>query len=479
MNQSGRTRRRLIQLGAVSLTAAIAGCGQSETSGANREGPDYSDSTDENTESDDDPNEPPAPALSFQAPNINYNIYNLDTADERPVPGDMAINHKDNTIFNITIDDEDTATATLDATNVERKIDLRLYVRDTYGTFKSDTQHLSETDPDSYENHEVEFDLTNINLPTGAGSICELVAVDPSFNEDYEYILKRHQFVGVAHKNGVNWVNQENFNHTYQIKEGETILTRKTPRGVSGVRGNKRSEPAGYVETRDGDDERTVFLVTRTPRNGELFGVSAHVKHKPARDFKNGSYQYKFTYGHRYECHFATEITHFRELATKTHEAISDIGVTSTHGRLSVLGDMIQMIPYIPQANDPNPTVVLYDHYGDCSSKSMMMSCILQNDPWNVMPGYIDAEFNDVGHWTIGLDVDDIPDIPDQDSLYTIPTTNDQVDEGFPDTEYAFFDMTYDSDIGQRTEGIENPVIWDEGNFAHTTSRRSDNPPNY
>ncbi len=443
-------------------------------------GPDYSDdSQDNDTESNDGLDDPPDPAFSFHASNYTFSLYDFSTADGRPVPGEMSISHRDNTLCNITVSGEDTAIATLKETNVDRDVDLRLYVRDANRTFKSTTETLSATGSDSYETHKVEFDLTNVTLPTGAGSICELVAIDPTLDDDIEFILKRHQFVGVPHKNGVNWVNEENFNHTYRTQEGDGVSDHEPPRGVSGVRGNKRSKPAGYVETRDDDDERTVFFVTRTPYNGELFGVSCHIKHQPAQDYKQGDYQYQYTYGYNYECHFATEISHFRELAQKTYDAISDLGVTSQHGRLSVLGSMIQMIPYIPQGNDPSPTVVLYDHYGDCSSKSMLMSAILQNDPWNVMPGYIDCEIDGVGHWTIGLDINDLPDIPNRDSIYTVATTSNQVNDGFPDTEYAFFDMTFTSEIGQRTDGIENVSVYDEGNFEHSANRRSNTPPDY
>ncbi|WP_435074700.1 hypothetical protein [Halorubrum sp. HHNYT27] len=477
MNRPGHTRRRLIQISALGLSTGIAGCSDNDPGSSARD--DYDDSPGEDAAPDGDTNDAPAPALTFNAPNRNYPLYRLPLAEGRPDPSDMSVDHPDNTLFTIEVHGEQTATATLEQTQVHRDIELRLYVRDTYGKFKSTTQPLESSGDNTFETYEIEFDISNINLPRGAGSICELVAVDPTFNEDYEFIIKRHQFVGVGHKNGVNWVNSEYLNHTYHT-EPDGFRKHDNPRGIGGIGGGSEiSEPAGYVETRDGDNERTVFLVTRTNYNGEIFGVSSHIKHEPINRYQNGSNRYQYRYGQQYEAHHATEISHFQELATKTHTAITDIGVKGSNNRLEVLGDMIQMIPYLRQGTDPMPSVILYEHYGDCSSKSVLMACILQNDPWNVMSAYIDCEINGVGHWTIGIDVDDLGSGFDRDSSFLVAPSDDLKSSGFPNTSYAFFDMTYDSYIGERTGGVENSFIYDEGDFTHRNNRYANDPPNY
>jgi|GEM_PF-2746843 hypothetical protein len=482
MNRPGRTRRRLIHLGGLGLTTGLAGC--SSLTGRDDEGPDkdlYENRTPpgEDNEPDDRRGDLPEPALSFKTEFSTEPIYRLPRNKGRPDADTIRYSHPDDTQFNITITDESTATATLEQTKVIRDLELRFYVRDTDGDFKSaDTKTLEATE-DTFETHEFEFDLSNINLPRDAGSICELVAVDLEFDADAEFSIKRHQFVGVAHKNGVNWVNSNALNYSYKIQEDGGPQT-GGPRGVEGVNGSKRSTPAGYVETRDGDNERTVFLVTRTSQNGEVFGVSCHIEHEPVNRYKNGSERYQWRYGYKYEAHYATEISHFQELAQKTYDVTSEMDITSPRNRLEVLGDLIQMIPYIRQGDDPMPSVVLYDHYGDCSSKSILMATIIQNDPWNAMGGYIDCEINGIGHWTVGLDVDDLENDFDTDSAFLVAPSEERINDGIPDTEYAFFDMTFDSYIGERTEDVENVKIYDEGDFSNRTSRHVTNdPPNY
>lgn len=481
MNRPTHTRRRIIHLGALGLTTSLAGCAadndaQPDDYDANRTPPS------EDTEPDGRTGDLPEAGLSFKSAAASTEpIYRLPRNEGRPDADNIRYSHPDDTNFTITIDDENIATATLEQTQVIRDLELRLYVRDTDGDFKSAETKTLEATGDTFETHEFEFDLSNINLPRDAGSICELVAVDPEYDAETEFSIKRHQFVGVAHKNGVNWVNSDNLNYTYKMLDDGSPQT-TSPRGVEGVNGSKRAEPPGYVETQDGDNERTVFLATRTTQNGEVYGVSCHIEHEPVNRYKNGGERYQWRYGYKYEAHYATEISHFKEIATKTHNAISDIGITATHTRFEALGDLIQMIPYIPQGDDPMPSVILYDHYGDCSSKSILIATIIQNDPWDIEGGgaYIDCEINGTGHWTIGLDVNDLTTDFDADSAFLVRPSEERIQDGVPDTKYAFFDMTYDSNIGQRTEGVENVNIYDEGDFSNRTSRHVTNdPPNY
>lgn len=473
MDKSRSSRRRLIRVGAIGLATSIAGC-----SGYLNERDDYSrdppDERNNDTETDDPTNElPDDPPATFQSTYGDFTYHDLFVQYEGlPDPSDMANAgaHYDSSLMPIEILDENTARATIKNVNVTRDIDLTLHIRDANRRWQEVTKTLTATDTDTHETRRIEFDLSDITLPTGAGSICCLLANDTHPGDDLDVHFKNHQFVGIPYKNGVNWVNNENFNYTRWM--GDDYAQKTAPRGV---RGNKRAEPPGHVEFIDTDDERIVFLATRNTINGEVFGVSCHIDHKPAQDYKNGSNTYKYRYGPKYEAHFATEISHFRELADKLDQAITGIGITQSRQRLEVLGDLIQTIPYIPQNLDPSPTVVLYDILGDCSSKSVLMSCILQNDPWDILPGYIDCEINGVGHWTIGLDVNDLSGDPG----FTVATTAEQVNDGYPDTEYAFFDMTYDSTIGERTSGVEDEIVYDLGDFTHNPGRRANDPPNY
>lgn len=474
MNKSGQTRRRLLEMGVVGLTTGLAGC-NSLPGGEDGYDPETPDT---HTDEDGDTNEVPDHPVHFHAPNKTFPLLALPQATERPDPGDMSVQHQDTTNFSIEVQDEQSATATLEETNVHREIELRLHVRDANRNWQTVSAPLEPTENSDPETREVKFDISAITLPRDAGSICELVGVDPQFDRTHEFVIKRHQFVGVEHKNGVNWVNAENLNHEYRIRQ-DGVRKHTSPIGVTGdVNGSKTESPAGYIEHRDYENDRTIFLVTRTPQNGEVFGVSVNIDHEPVRAYKYGNESYQYKYGAVYEGHYATDISHLQELAKITHAAISTIG-NNQYERLEMLGDMVQMIPYVPQGDDPPPTIVLYDHFGDCSSKSILMSCILQNSLWDTMPAFIDCEINGVGHWTIGIDTNDINGDTDTTSMLTLRPSSDQVSDGFTDTDWAFFDMTYDSSIGERTEGVEHPGMYDEGDFSVRDYRHSDSPPDY
>jgi hypothetical protein len=477
MERDLTSRRHFISAGAIGLTTSIAGCSINDSGTVEDSDPINTDSPPENDTQPDGPNNelPDDPPASFRAPTIDYTYHELPVWREDPDPANLtSINHQDNSIFSIEIQDSSTATATLQQTNVARAINLKLQVRNANGEFQTTpSTTLSPTAENTFEDHVVEFDLSGITLPRGAGSICELVGIDTHPDDDNELIFKRHQFVGIPHKNGVNWINTERVNHSYYREDGSP--RHDQPRGVTG---RPNESPAGHIEHSDGDDERTVFLAARTSVNGEVFGVSAHVEHEPYNRYINGSRTYQRAHGIRYECYYATDISHHQELATKTHDAISGIGITGPRERISALGDLVQMIPYEIQ-HEAGSTVVLYEKAGDCSEKSGLMSGIMQNDPWNMMPAFIDCEIGGTRHFTIGINVDNYDGSADND--FTVAPTDSQLSNGFIDTEYAFFDMTYDSDIGERTSGVEGRdggpiVLWDEGDFGHNSSHLGSRP---
>jgi hypothetical protein len=473
------SRRRLLQLGTVGVTTGIAGCsfGVPDDS-ADNQNTDNQDPPSNDTKPDGDNQEPPEnPAVEFHAPAYTYSLFDLDRTTINPDPANRERGHKDNTLFTIEVSDSH-ATATLEQTNVIRDFELRLYIRNADGEFEELSQTLEATEADTPETREIEYDLSNITLPRNAGSICELVAVDHEFDPEYQFLIKRHQFVGVTHKNGVNWVNAENLNYTFRSRE-EGFSRRQEPKGVTGDVTAQRESPAGYVEFQDDDNERTVFLVTRTPHNGEVFGVSCHINHDPYQDYVNGSENYVRHHNMDYECRYATRISHLQELARKTDDVISEIGVTGQYERIQVLGDMVQMIPYGNNIDDNiPPTVVLYDMIGDCSNKTGLISGILQNDPWNMTIGLIDCDIGNINHWTAGIDVNELGDFDTSSSLLVEPTDS-QISDGYPDTSYAFFDMTFDSDIGEQTDGVSNVNIYDVGDFEHQGRTLADDPPDY
>ncbi|MFC7095743.1 hypothetical protein [Halobaculum marinum] len=491
MDPTERSRRRILHLSAAGVTTSLAGCASAwqDAKDAGAENSDEDEPTGDNwnpTEtttatSSGKPDQPPA---YFDSPDYGEFSYWYLAERTEPPTGPKAEytspGHFDSTLFQINVEG-DTARVTIENANVVRDIDVTLTIRDVNYELQTVDGQLTATDADQFETRTLEFDISGIDLPTGAGSICELTGTDTDSRDDRTVIIKRHQFVGIEYKDGINWINDDELN-VRRWREGNRQKWDK-PRGVTGNTEytglNKRAEPAGHVEYIDTDTERVMFFVTRSPDSEELFGVSCHIDHEPAQKYKTGTSRYQYRYGVKYEGEFATQISHLQEIAQVTHETITKLGITDPRRKLEYLGDFVQMIPYIPQGDDPPPTVVLYDGVGDCSSKAIMMGALLQNDPWNLMPGFIDCEISGTGHWTIGLDVNDLGDTS-IDSMFTIAPSDHQIEnEGYTDTEYAFFDLTYDSHIGEKTQNVTGSNYYDDADFSHSADRASDTPPDY
>jgi len=193
MKRDLTSRRHFISAGAIGLTTSIAGCsdlyniGNEPIEDPNDRTPPQNDTAPDETEY----NIPEPPAF-FKAPTLDYSFYKLQVRQgENPDPANLDLHHKDSSIFTIEIQSANSATATLEQTNVARAINLRLNVRNASGTFqKTPPVTLETTDEDTFETHTVEFDLSGISLPRGAGSICELIGTDTHPNDDYESIFQ-------------------------------------------------------------------------------------------------------------------------------------------------------------------------------------------------------------------------------------------------------------------------------------------------
>ena len=478
------SRRLFLQLGTIGLGTSLAGCAY------NQNPEDYN--PEEDRENPD--NEPDGPLSERPADSPvqfrterrgdfeHYDLYIFLPDKDIPFNGpDIrgVIEHEDNNPFHVEILDKDTAKATLENTNVRRDTTLKLYIRDADNNWETVESTLFAFEEDNYDSREVEFDISDITLPTSTGGICALTGLDSHPNVETEMAYKIHQFVGIPYNDSINWINSDNFNYDRWRNE-EGVFRWAQPTGVNG---DETAQPGGYVDYIDTDDERIVFLSTCNTVNGEVFGVSCHVPHEPAQDYKEGDTQYQRLHNISYECRFATDVSHLQELAEKTDEVITDLGITDDHQRVEALGDLIQTLPYEVKDEAP-PTVILYDREGDCSEKSGLFSAIIQNDPWNMMPAFISSEIDGTAHLTIGIDVDDLGADYATNDNFTVSPTDSQIDSGIPDTEFAFFDMTYDSSIGEKSRGVTgrngDPInIYDAGHLKNVSGRTSDTPPDY
>jgi hypothetical protein len=215
-------------------------------------------------------------------------------------------------------------------------------------------------------------------------------------------------------------------------------------------------------------------------------GASCYIKHEPIQKWDAGgdvdnrnSYRHK----HRmvYEARYATHLDFLKELAHSTHEAVTNLGMTTQYEKLSALCDFIQMIPYEIDHREP-PSVVLYKTHGDCETKSHVLGGILQNDPWNVKHAYVHCTLKNVGarHEVVGIAEDELDGMP-ADLREKTPTYSFSKAErrnGFPSNEYALVDATSDLGIGEVSNLTDIDVEW-LGDYSNRNYGISNKKPDY
>lgn len=472
MGRDSVRRRCLLQAGGLALATILAGCTGGEPLPASPGRDPATPPSGEDDQSDgptaEQPDEPPA---VFKSPTRTFSFNSIPFASTHV--------HPDSRVFTVTIDD-DTAIARFEQAKLRRPLNLTLTIHGPDGPLGTARTRLNPDGEDGFKPREIEFDISSITLPTRAGGQAVLTGKDSHPGAKYEHTLKTHHFVGIEHDNGVHWVNTPSFNTHEYIDENRTSVT-LPPSGVwdgnAGELINRHAQPGGYINYADGSDGRTVFLATHTSQTDSVFGLACTIPHDAYNQFIKGGSGYRWRHGMRYENRFATDIAHLQDLAETTHSIIDgDLGVTDTRTQLEILGDLVQMLPYdrIIADNIP-PSVTLYEQAGDCSNKAGLYTAILRNDPWNIRTMLITCRLNGQPHAVPGIDVRDFD--ATQDMLLASPTP-DQLNEGYPDTQYAFFDMTYDSDIGQSSEHLGNNlrVRTLEDLRAHPIAN---NPPNY
>lgn len=467
---SKRTRRRLLQLAGVGLATSLAGCNDGLEPQQPGKTPDSTVTPPSGNEETDD---------GWVAPPEKQGVYfRSDSFGEFPLKylpefkgtlDDLTMlntTHPDSRIINATVEG-DTARFEFSA-KLRRNLDFTLYIRDANREFQTIEQSLDAPDEMAYKDYTLTFDITDVRLPRGEGGFLELVIDDTHPHEKRRNIFKRHQFVGVEYPNGTRWFNDDIFNHFNYTTENDNLVS-KTPEINTGL-----------IASEDNGNQRTVFLVTRVKTNGEVFGVSTTVDKSFVRKYRSASRSWRDQHQNRWECHWATEVSHLRELATKTHAAIDGIGITDDVERLDALGDLIQMaIPYgTPIQQECPPIIVLHEKEGDCSEKSALMAGILANDLWNIRTGLIDCIVSGGAHLTVGVDQRDF-DASSRENIYWVDARNSGPRHAdLPDTKYAFFEMTADFRLGQAGTISKIKGIFDTGTWE-CQDHGSDTPPDY
>lgn len=459
------TRRRLLAASALGLTTTLAGCSNVPNPLTGNSGYEPIETTSPPTDNND-PNdtvtEPPSepPARIKLTDGSDRPTWGIDRFEGTPATDltDLVYGHWDERAVPV-IANESEVRVTFTAL-LRRALEFTLYIRDRNHEYHTYEQRLDKPDgPETYREYELIFDISDVPLPRNAGSYLELIFTDSHPALPYEYIFRRHQFVGVEHPDGTRWFNDDEINQ------------------MNYYNGNKyiRTNPLGFTATEDHGDKRTVFLLCRTNVNGELFGVATQVDKGFVAEYRRASERWRDQRTYRWEVHSATEVSHLRDLAEKTHAAITAIGITDSYDRLQALGDLIQMIPYgTPVQEWCPPIIVLHETLGDCDEKSALLAGILANDPWNTRTAYIEGEINGGRHFTIGIDDRDF-----EVGNHGIHWVDDNLHSSLPDARYAYFEMTADTALGAvtaSTTAIEG--IYATGTFKHRYNGAS-TPPSY
>jgi hypothetical protein len=452
--RSNSPRRRFLQLAGVGFATSLAGCQtplnprRPPTDGYNGEpGPD----------TDPDPTpvkqlaEPPA---TFRTTATQYTYRELRIFDNIIKPNEYAPikAHAGTDVFEITVEDADTITVTIEEVSLNRALGLTLHIRDAAHNYHERETTLEAPESDAFTTITRTFDIPDITLPKpGVGGHIILSLTDVHPNGDKPRLGRLHQYVAIEHKGGIEWMNSPRFNR-YQPHGGDSanvLRFRNIPYGVevNGTLVRPSTRPAGAIKTIDGDTERTVLMGVRTLVNGEVYGVSCHIDHEAIRKYRARSEVGRLRHNFMYEAYYATEISHLRELGKQTAEAITGIGITEARARIQALGELTQMLPYTRQPWTATLTQTLYNSTGDCSTKSILLTSILQNDPWNQQNAVIDCTVNGGRHFVAGIDVRHL-DGNLEDPMSTVRPRKQELDRGVKDSEYAFFEQTIDAQLG-------------------------------
>lgn len=463
------TRRHLLlTAGSAGLLTSIAGCGGTNGRPPGENPYETVTPPSGNPDPNDDVTQPP----SEPSAHIKHTTGDTDPIEALPrFDGEPATDltqirygHPDERAAPVTVN-EATVTVTFTA-RVVRDLDFTLYIRDRNNRFHERATTLTATDDtETFQDHELSFDVSGINLPRGAGGYLEIVFDDTHPGATTTRLFRRHQFVGVDHPDGTRWFNDDAINQmNYYEEDGDYIGT----------------NPMGFCETEDHGSYRTVFLLCNTNVNDEVYGVATTVDKAFVDKYLSESDSWKRRHTFAWAVHFATQVSHLKDLAQKTHQAITDIGITDSYDRLQALGDLVQMIPYGSPVREPcPPIIILHETLGNCSQKTALMLGILRNNPWNIRSAAIDCMIQNTRHNTVGIDERDFD--AGNRNLHWVDAefSGSKITGDLPDTRYAFFEMTADTDLGDVSGAITDiGGVYDNPDFT-ARGYGSNTPPDY
>jgi hypothetical protein len=486
------TRRTLLKTGGIALTSGLAGCISSDAPRENTPPPQTDQPQATETETPFDPTENPPAEYTQEHRDFTFPHHELPSVITHTDPTDLTEfgyvdgGHPNNQVFEVVVENADRIALEIRDAHIHRPIQATMHIRDAEQSYQTLTKTI-EPQLDDFTHYTRTFDTTDITLPRYAGGFIALSITDTHPENATKRLAKRHQYVGIPHKNGTEWINSRVFNYNRYTSLNGGVRRVTPPKNV--LRDgeeieNTGSNLPGVIRTIDTPDERIVFMATRSHRNGEVFGVSTHIAHDAYTAYTEGSEQYRWANDYQWESVYATEISHLQELGQKTATMVDNMHVTNPRQRIELVGDLVQMIPYkISDAYD-TITTHLYEGDGDCGDKTRILNSILQNDPWNHVHGMIDCEINGGRHFVSGIDITELNGHINKDQATIISPTKQQKQNGFEDGEYAFFDMTWNADIGDKTRNVvgyeDNPIqLYDLAHYPHKGDRAPNYPPDY
>jgi hypothetical protein len=458
-SDSTPSRRQLLHAGGIALTAGIAGCTTNTQ-----------DSTE--TTPTKEPVEKLGPPAFYAGAEHDISHAELPTLHNRLDPTDLTYGgttagHLEDSrrLFQLYLESTDQASLLVPEFEFVRPITLTLSVRDRNLEYHTRSRTIRSQPP--FDRIDARFDISNIALPRMAGGLMTLTIEDAHEKKTETKLATRKQFLIVPHKNGEKIVREHEL--TAVQKYGKT--------------------QGGAVEKIDNEDERTLFLATRCERSNEIYGVSCHIAHEAHDHMESDSKEmeeYRKYHGPGWEAPYARQISHFQELGRKTATALDRLEITDPRERLEHVGRLTRSLKY-KQQDYTNPTHQLYKGQGDCDLKSYILANILLNEPWNQTHVTIMSAIYDSPHADLGIDVDELDGNIDLEQSKTISPSQEQLDDGYKDTEYVWFSMIRPTDIGEKPDAVSVAPWLDDYEIITSTDipeplygvRDDDQPPQY
>lgn len=442
-----RARRRILTLSTASF-ALFAGCSDIPRVGEqpSRDGSELlpEESRDGDTDPDRSANQPldtPAATIRTRSGDT-FPLHNLSPYTDWYTYADMEWNyfHPDSRVISVTVSDT-TLTVAVEEMQLNRDIRLKARYETRNGSVATTDSLTVSPESDSFQSYDWELSFDGSALPRRQRAVVKVIAQDTHTGDNTEYVFKEHTCAVIPYRNsegpGRHYLNSEDLNYNLvrdQLEPPERLYTE-------------------YIDT---DEERTRFFALSYPVGTEGILTSyTNVPHDAYEEYMANRHNNSYRMNHHPNTYAynADDFEYFTSLADSFAASLDAHGINRHFDRLQQLAYLIGCFTYERANGLHNPQLyTLYNEVGNCTAASTLYLALMNTSAFNNTRGaFVACKLRYRGEWEghtiIGIDERDL-NPPDPDAIYWMEPTQQERDNGMPDTRYAFLELTKPRRIG-------------------------------